>query len=65
MVVYDITNCHLYHAFLSTFSFSIVSQNFSDISSLIKKYDDGQKYMGKTKIRDVIAYHLPLRNSPG
>ena len=39
---------------------SVVSQNFSEISSSVKKWEGGQKYMGKTKIRDVIDSHLLL-----
>ena len=42
--------------------FSVISQNFSEMSSLVKKWVGGQKYMGKKKIHDVIDTHLPLKN---
>ena len=32
----------------------------SEISSLVKNWEGGQKYMLKTKIPDVIDAHLPL-----
>ena len=40
--------------------FSVISQNFSELFSLIKKWEGGQKYMEMRKIRDLIDYHLPL-----
>ena len=45
----------------STNIFSIVTKNFSELSSLVKKLVGGQEYMGKEKIRVIIDYHLPLR----
>ena len=41
--------------------FSVVFQNFSEISLLVKKYEGRQKYMRNAKIRDVIDCNLPLK----